>query len=138
MPAIGGSAVYPGDMAGSVYVEVPPDLAERLVDDGFRRAGVKRGAGLAETAQAGIEVGANLVTILLAQYQIPEFLQHLRAFVRGRREQRHSAKLVIEVDGRRMAISLEGERDEAGDIPVALMRGMAALLSSLTDPEGGA
>jgi hypothetical protein len=137
MPPVGEPAVYPADMTGSVYVDVPQDLAKRLVDDGFRRAGVKRGSGLAETAQAGAEFGANLVTILLTQYQVPEFLKHLWTFMRGRRDERHSAKLVLEVDGRRMAISLEGESDDAGDIPVALMRGMAALLSALTDSEGG-
>jgi hypothetical protein len=122
-------------MAVGVYVEVPQELADLLVDDGFRRAGTKRGIDMVDGIQIATGVGANLVTILLARHQIPRFVKRLWAFARGRKSG-GGAKLVIEVDGRRVAITLEhGHSDEP---PEAMLRGMTALFEALTDrPEDG-
>jgi hypothetical protein len=121
------SGLYAVGMAGSVYVDVPEELAERLVDDGFRRAGVERGADLVNTVESATGFGADLVTILLARYQIPLFIRRL--FGKGRDSERHNAKIVIEMDGRRMMVAVEYD-DEPPDV---MVRGMTALLEALTD-----
>jgi hypothetical protein len=53
-------------MVAGVYVEVPEQLADSLITDGFRRSGFRRGID----PVAAISAGANLVTIFVARHEI--------------------------------------------------------------------
>lgn len=58
-------------MADGVYVKVPKDLADCLVEDGFRQAGTERGI---ESVLSDV---ANLVTVLVGSHEISRFVRHL-------------------------------------------------------------
>ena len=51
---------YRGVMVAGAYVNVPEELGESLIIDGFRKAGVERGVDVGWALSAG----ANAVTIL--------------------------------------------------------------------------
>lgn len=65
-------------MADGVYVKVPKDLADCLVDDGFRSAGIERGI------DSVLADGANLVTVLVGSHEISRFVGQLWAAMRRR------------------------------------------------------
>ncbi|MDN3355816.1 hypothetical protein [Actinomadura sp. DC4] len=120
-------------MATGVYIDVPQDLADLLAEDGFRRAGVKRGVEVVDAVQIGVGLGANLVTILLAKYQIPQFVKHWWNFARGGGPaERRSVKITFEADGEPAALTFEHEHD--GPPPEVVVRAMIACLESLIRP----
>ena len=85
-------------MAGGVYVNVPEPLADSLVGEGFRRAGINRGIDPGWALAAG----ANLVTIFVSRHEIAEFVARLWAAARGRAAiHTHDSMVVIENGNRR-------------------------------------
>ena len=105
-------------MAGGVYVNVPEPLADSLVGEGFRRAGIKRGIDPGWALAAG----ANLVTIFASRHEIAEFVARLWAAARGRAAiHTHDSMVAIENGNRRAAITAAlAELDE--DRPAAVPR----------------
>lgn len=115
-------------MADGVYVKVPKDLADRLAEDAFREAGTERGI------EPVLSDAANLVTVLVGSQEISRFVAHLWAAVRHRRNSASpGVKLVVEREGRRVAITLEHEGFGDNGPPAKVVHGMAALLTALTD-----
>jgi hypothetical protein len=130
-------------MASGVYVAVPEDLANCLIDDGFSPAGAKRGIEnfLADGANV-LAVSANLVTVLVGSHEITRFVQHLWTSARHRRAVSDSratavseATVIIERDGRRMAITLQQEGFGDAGPPEKVVQGMTALLQALSEPD---
>jgi len=122
-------------MTTGMYVKVPEPLAESLTEDGFRIAGTERGIELYVNA-AGMLLGAsaNLVTMLVGRHEISRFIGHLWASVRGRQAVNdHNMTVVLEKDGRRVAITLAHEGFGDDGPPTVVVRGMSALLEALTD-----
>lgn len=122
-----------------MYVTVPEDLANRLVDDGFNPAGGKRGI---ETVLAD---SANLVTVLVGSHEITRFVQHLWTFARRRVAASDSeatavseAMVIIERDGRRVAITLQQNGFGNAGPPENVVQGMTALLQALSEPDSKA
>ena len=115
-------------MADGVYVKVPKDLADCLVEDGFRETGTERGI---ESVLADV---ANLVTVLVGSHEISRFVAHLWATVRRRRKSDSpGVKLIVEREGRRIAITLEHEGFGDSGPPEKVVYGMTALLTALSD-----
>src|SRR5262249_17181658 len=107
--------------AAGVYVEVPEQLADSLITDGFRRSGFRR--GLARLP--AISSGANPVPIVVARPEIARFVAHLWAAARGRAANRgHESMVVFEHRGRRVAISLDHEGFGDGGPPLEVVHGM--------------
>jgi hypothetical protein len=67
-------------MVASVYVEVPEQLADSLITDGFRRSAPRRGID----PLSAISARADLVTIFVARHEVARFVAR-RAAARGRR-----------------------------------------------------
>lgn len=117
-------------MAAGFYVKVPEDLADCLAADGFRAAGTERGV---ETLLAD---SANLVTVLVGSHEISRFARHLWASARGRRNSPHSGvKVIVEHDGRRVALTLEHDGFGDDGPPEKVVRGMTTLFGALSDPD---
>jgi hypothetical protein len=117
-----------------MYVKVPEPLAESLAADGFRVAGPERGIEL--YAETFLAASANLVTILVARHEISRFVAHVWACARRRAPaQRHSLTVVLEQDDRRLAITLEHEGFGDDAPPQAAVRGLAALVEALAEPD---
>jgi hypothetical protein len=117
-------------MVSGVYVEVPKELADNLVTDGFGKAGTRRGVDPLSTLSAG----ANLVSIFVARHEIARFVAHLWALARGRAANReHNSMVVVEHRGQRVAISLDHEGFGDDGPPPEVVRGMTALLEALTE-----
>jgi hypothetical protein len=123
-------------MTTGVYVTVPTDLANRLADDGFSLAGGKRGI---ETVLAD---SANLVTVLVGSHEITRFVQHLWTSARRQRAVSDSqatavseARVIIERDGRRVAITLQQNGFGDAGPPEKVVQGMTALLQALSEPD---
>jgi len=115
-------------MADGIYVKVPKDLADCLVEDGFREAGTERGI---ESVLSDV---ANLVTVLVGSHEISRFVSHLWAAVRRRRNSPSpGVKLIVEREGRRVAITLEHEGFGDNGPSEKVVRGMTALLTALSD-----
>jgi hypothetical protein len=115
-------------MAAGVYLKVPEDLADCLAEDGFRMAGAERGV---ETLLAD---GANLVTVLVGSHEISRFVGHLWVSVRSRRNSPGpGVKVIVERDGRRVAITLEHEGFGDDRPPEKVVRGMTTLFKALSD-----
>lgn len=115
-------------MADGVYVKVPKDLADCLVEDGFRESGTERGI---ESVLSDV---ANLVTVTVGSQEISRFVAHLWATVRRRRNSASpGVKLIVERGGRRVAITLEHEGFGDSGPPEKVVRGMTALLTALSD-----
>ena len=118
-------------MAAGLYAKVPEGLADCLAEDGFRIAGTERGV---ETLLAD---SANLVTVLVGSHEISRFAGHLWGSIRGRGNSRGaSVKVIVENEGRRLALTLE--QDGFGDDgpPEKVVDGMTALLKALSDLGG--
>jgi hypothetical protein len=125
---------YDADMVASMYVGVPQELADHLVEDGFRVAGVKRGVDLVEVTQVATGLGANFVTILLARYQIPTFVRRLwKSARRGTTTGRIGAQVVIELEGERTAITFEHQHTGDDEPPEVLFAALAAFFEKLVD-----
>jgi hypothetical protein len=117
-------------MADGVYVMVPKDLAHCLAEDGFREAGTERGIGDALTD------GANLVTILVGSHEISRFAGQLWAAVRRHRNSPSpGVKLILERNGRRIAMTLDHEGFGDDGPPERVVTGLAAFLTALSDRE---
>jgi hypothetical protein len=115
-------------MADGVYVKVPKNLADDLDRDGFRIAGTERGI---ETVLAD---SANLVTVLVGSHEISRFVGHLWAAARRHGNSPGSGvKLIVERDGRRVELTLEHEGFGDEGPPEKVVRGMTALLKTLSD-----
>jgi hypothetical protein len=113
-------------MVAGVYVEVPEQLADSLITDGFRRSGFRRGID----PVAAISAGANLVTIFVARHGIARFVAHLWAAARGRAANRdHESIAVFEHRGRRVTSSLDHEGSGGGP-PPEMARGMTGPLEA--------
>lgn len=129
-------------MATGVYVAVPEDLANCLIDDGFTVAGNKRGA------ENLIADSANLVTVLVGSHEIARFVRHLWASAPRRRATSDSntaavsnASVTVERDGRRVTITLQQEGFGDAGPPEQMVKGMTAMLQALSEldpkaPEG--
>jgi hypothetical protein len=122
-------------MATGVYVTIPEDLANCLVDDGFNPAGARRGI---ETALAD---SANLVTVLVGSHEMTRFVRHLWTSARRRSAASDSgatavseSRVIIERDGRRVAITLQQEGFGDAGPPEKVVQGMTALLQALSEP----
>ena len=114
-------------MVAGVYVEVPEQLADSLITDGFRRSGFRRGID----PVAAISAGANLVTIFAVRHEIVRFVAHLWAAARGRAANRdHESMVVFEHRGRRVTISLGHEGSGDGGPPQEMARGMTGPLEA--------
>src|SRR6185437_9590510 len=114
-------------MVAGVYVEVPEQLADSLITDGFRRSGFRRGID----PVAAISAGANFVTIFVARHEIARFVAHLWAAARGRAANRdHESMGVFEHRGRRVTISLGHEGSGDGGPPPEMARGMTGPLEA--------
>jgi hypothetical protein len=114
-------------MVAGVYVEVPEQLADSLIRDGFRRSGFRRGID----PVAAISAGANLVTIFVARHGIARFVAHLWAAARGRAANRdHELMVVFEHRDRRVTISLDHEGSGDGGSPPEVVRGMTGPLDA--------
>jgi hypothetical protein len=114
-------------MVAGVYVDVPEQLADSLITDGFRRFGFRRGID----PVAAIPAGANLVTIFVARHEIARFVAHLWAAARGRAANRnHESMGVFEHRGRRVTISLDHEGSGDGGPPPEMARGMTGPLEA--------
>ena len=114
-------------MVAGVYVEVPEQLADSLITDGFRRSGFRRGID----PVAAISARANLVTIFVARHEIARFVAHLWAAARGRAANRdHESMGVFEHRGRRVTISLDHEGSGDGGPPPEVARGMTGPLEA--------
>src|SRR5690242_20154051 len=113
-------------MTTGIYVKVPAALADCLIDDQFRYAGAPRGV------ESAIADGANLVTVLIGSHEIALFVGHLWATaVRHRKKTSASeSTVVIEHDGRRLAITLEQEGFGDEGPPEKVVQGMTALLQA--------
>ena len=117
-------------MVGGVYVEVPEQLADTLITDGFRKAGVRHGVD----PLSALSAGANLVCIFVARHEIARFVAHLWALARGRAADReHNSMVVFEHRGQRVAISLNHEGFGDDGPPPEVVRGLTALLEALTE-----
>ena len=117
-------------MVAGVYVEVPEQLADSLIRDGFRRSGFRRGID----PLSAISAGANLVTIFVARHEIARFVAHLWAAARGRAVSRdHESMVVFEHRGRRVTISLDHEGFGDGGPPPEVVHGMTGLLEALAE-----
>jgi hypothetical protein len=115
-------------MADGVYVKVPESLADELDRDGFRIAGGERGF---ETVMAD---SANLVTVLVGGHEITRFIGQLWAAARRHGKSPGSGvKLTVERDGRRIELTLEHEGFGDEGPPENVVRGMTALLKTLSD-----
>lgn len=125
-------------MTVSAYVRVPEQLAESLSDDGFRTAGIVRGAEVyVDVAAAVVGTGANLVTVLVARHEISRFIAHLWAVSHHRAPgDKHNMTVVVERGSRRVAITLEHAGFDGNGPPEDVVRGMTALLEALADPSG--
>jgi hypothetical protein len=126
-------------MATGVYVTVPEDLANHLIDDGFTPTGRKRGI---ETVLAD---SANLVTVLVGSHEIKRFVQHLWTSARSRAAASDSeataaseARVIIERDGWRVAITLQQNGFGDAGPPEKVVQGMTALLQALYEPDSKA
>jgi hypothetical protein len=103
---------------------------DHLDRDGFRIAGTERGI---ETVLAD---SANLVTVLVGSHEISRFVGHLWAAARRHRNSPSpGVKLIVEQDGRRIALTLEHEGFSDDGPPEKVVRGMTALLKNLPDRE---
>jgi hypothetical protein len=130
-------------MAVGFYVSVPEDLAESLVNDGFRRSGPVR--GVADDVFGALAAGANLTTVLVGAHEIGRLARHLWVAARRRtHNDTHVTTVVIEDDRRRVAISLEHQGFEGDEPPEDAVEGMVALIKALaprspgrTDNEAG-
>lgn len=92
-------------MEDEVRVELPEDLASKLIDVGFEEFFFFRGflaeAGTVMTvASAGVAAGANMATILVARTEIGEFVAAVRDWVRRRTAANPDGELVIDVSAR--------------------------------------
>ena len=104
--SVPGICAYRVTMASGVYVEVPKQLADTLIMDGFRKAGVRHGVD----PLSALSAGANLVSIFVARHEIARFVAHLWALARGHVPNReHNSMVIFEHRGQRVAISLDHE-----------------------------
>jgi hypothetical protein len=111
-------------------VQISRDLADALADDGFRVAGAERGA------EALLGDSANLVTVLVGSQQISEFVRHLwKSAHRGKPTPETGQKVIIEHDGRRIALTLEHDGFGDDGPPQTLVAGMASLFKALSELE---
>jgi len=117
-------------MTAGLYVNVHGPLADSLIRDGFRQAGIKRGIDPGWALAAG----ANLVTIFVSRHEIAQFVVRLWAAARGRPAIRaHDSMVIIEHGDRRVAITLEHEGFGQEGPPQAVVRGMTSLLEALAE-----
>ena len=114
-------------MVAGVYVEVPEQLADSLITDGFRRSGFRRGID----PLSAISAGANLVTIFVTRHEIARFVAHLWPAARCRAANRDQESMVVfEQHGRRVTISLDHEGFGDGGPPADVVRGMTGPLEA--------
>lgn len=119
-------------MTSAFYVQVPSDVAGRLVEDGFREAGAQRGI------DALLGTSANLVTIAVGSHEISRFVRHLWDTTwRHKRTPQAESKVIIEHDGRRVTITLEHEGFGEDGPPETVLAGLSALLAVLAKPGWG-
>lgn len=124
------SLPYSQGMTAAFYVRVSRDLADCLIGDGFREAGAERGI---ETVLAD---SANLATVLVGTHEISRFIGNLwDSMRRGKDLPASAAKVIIEHDGRRVAITLEHEGFGSDGPPQAVVAGMTTLFEELSKPE---
>jgi hypothetical protein len=122
--------IYRQTMAAGFYAQVPRDLADCLIQDGFRESGSERGI---ETLLAD---SADIATVLVGAHEISQFVEHLWASIRrSKRVPKSGSKVIIERDGRRVAITLEHEGFGDDGPPQAVITGMTALFEALSKPE---
>jgi len=128
--SVPGICAYRVTMVSGVYVEVPKELADNLVTDGFGNAGARRGVD----PLSALSAGANLVSIFVARHEIARFVAHLWERARGRAANReHNSMVVFEHRGQRVAISLDHEGFGDEGPPPEVVRGMTALLEAMTE-----
>jgi hypothetical protein len=86
-------------------VELPADLADELIDDGFEEYIAFRGlAAYADTAvtlaSTGLAAGANAATILVSRDAIIGFVAAIRAWARRKAASRPDGELTIDISAR--------------------------------------
>jgi hypothetical protein len=114
-------------MTTGIYIRVSKDLADCLIDDEFRYAGPARGV------ESTLADSANLVTVLVGSHEIALFVRHLWAAARRREPASESGSaVIIEHDGRRVAITLEQEGFGDDGPSEKVVQSMTALLQALS------
>lgn len=89
-----------------LHAELPADLADELVDQGFEEFFASRGlltdAGTVLTlASVGLAAGANAATILVSREAISQFVSVIRGWARRKAEAAPAEEFTIEISATR-------------------------------------
>jgi hypothetical protein len=92
-------------MSDVLRVELPADLADELIDDGFEEFIAFRGlAAYADAAvtlaSVGLAAGANAATIIVSRDAIIRFVAAIRAWARRKAASRPDRELTIDISAR--------------------------------------
>ena len=124
-------------MDDALRVELPAELADELIADGFDEFLSFRGSAEAVTilsvASASLAAGANVATILIAREQTGRFLTGLRHWIRRKAASQVSDEVKIDISvqaggrTRRLRIQLESS-DDLSDTDVELVTASLPLM----------
>ena len=93
-------------MTDTLYVEVPVELAEKMINVGFEeyvplRSLAAEAATVVTFASASLSVGANFVTILVSRDALTEFLATVRGWVQRKPCLQPENKVEIDISVRK-------------------------------------
>jgi hypothetical protein len=125
-------------MRDVLVVELPDDLADELIDDGFEEFIVFRGPAeyadaVLTVVSAGLAAGANAATIIVARDAITQFVAAMRAWVRRKAASRPAAELTLDISARHVGTEtrLRLEASAENGSPEIDTAALTALITSL-------
>ena len=93
-------------MTDTLFVEVPAELAEKMINEGFEeyvpfRSLAAEAGTIVTIASAGLSVGANFITILVSRDTLTEFLAAVRDWVQRKAYLQPGNKIEINISARK-------------------------------------
>jgi hypothetical protein len=135
-------------MSDVLRVELPAELADELIDEGYEEFIVFRGAVIdaatvLNVAAASLAAGANVATILVARQNVGHFVAALGNWVRRKSASQTGGEVTIDLSARqgdsvkRLRVQLESSSGISDTDAAALKAFVATLFDSSPSDTGG-